>query len=168
MTNYVALLRAVNVGGTGKLMMTELRAACEGCGFKEVRTYVASGNVVFRTNLDEAAVQAKLEAALLGLAGKPVGVMVRTGAEMAAVLAANPFGSAAPNRTVAIFLSAPPPRRLLEGVTGQAGEQIAAGLREIYVHYPGGQATTKLKIAAASSGTARNMNTVAKLAQLAR
>jgi uncharacterized protein (DUF1697 family) len=102
MTRYVALLRAVNVGGTGKLPMTELRAMCEGCSFKDVRTYVASGNVVFKANLDEAAVQAKLEAALQSYAGKPVGVAVRTGAEMAAVLAANPFGAAAPNRIVAI------------------------------------------------------------------
>ena len=43
MTSYVALLRAVNVGGTGKLPMTELRAMCEDCGFKDVRTYIASG-----------------------------------------------------------------------------------------------------------------------------
>lgn len=167
MTSYVALLRAVNVGGTGKLPMTELRAMCEACGFKDVRTYIASGNVVFKADLDEAAVQAKLEAVLQAYAGKPVGVLVRTGAEMAAVLAANPFVAAAPNRTVAIFLQAPPPPRL-DGVTGQAREEIAVGLREIYVHYPDGQADTKLKISNAKSGTARNMNTVEKLAELAR
>ncbi|MGH7074435.1 MAG: DUF1697 domain-containing protein [Stellaceae bacterium] len=161
------MLRAVNVGGTGKLPMTGLRAMCEECGFKDVRTYIASGNVVFKADLDEAAVQAKLEAALQGYAGKPVGVVVRTGAEMAAVLAANPFAAAAPNRTVAIFLSAAPPVDLLDKVTGQVREEIVAGLREIYVHYPDGQADTKLKISAASSGTARNMNTVAKLAELA-
>ena len=147
--------------------MTELRAICQGCGFKDVRTYIASGNVVFKADLDEAAVQAKLEAALQAYACKPVGVVVRTGAEMAAVLAANPFVAAAPNRTVAIFLQAPP-LRPLAGVTGRAREEIAVGLREIYVHYPDGQADTKLKISAASSGTARNMNTVAKLAELAR
>jgi uncharacterized protein (DUF1697 family) len=167
MTSYVALLRAVNVGGTGKLPMTELRAMCEGCGFKDVRTYIASGNVVFKADPDEAAVQAKLEAALQAYAGKPVGVAVRTGPEMAAVLAANPFGEAAPNRTVAIFLKTPPQADLLDKVTGQAREEIAIGVREVYVHYPDGQADTKLKIPAASSGTARNMNTVAKLAELA-
>ena len=167
MTSYVALLRAVNVGGTGKLPMTELRAMCEGCGFKDVRTYIASGNVVFEADPDEAAVQAKLEAALQAYAGKPVGVAIRTGPEMAAVLAANPFGEAAPNRTVAIFLKTPPPTDLLDKVTGQAREEIAIGVREVYVHYPDGQADTKLKIPAASSGTARNMNTVAKLAELA-
>ena len=167
MTSYVALLRAVNVGGTGKLPMTELRAMCEGCGFKDVRTYIASGNVIFTADPDEAVVQAKLEAALQAYAGKPVGVAVRTGPEMAAVLAANPFGEAAPNRTVAIFLKTPPPADLLDKVTGQASEEIAIGVREVYVHYPDGQADTKLKIPAASSGTARNMNTVAKLAELA-
>jgi uncharacterized protein (DUF1697 family) len=73
MTSYVALLRAVNVGGTGKLPMTELRAMCEGCGFKDVRTYIASRNVVFKANLDEAAVQAELEPALQSYAGKPWG-----------------------------------------------------------------------------------------------
>jgi uncharacterized protein (DUF1697 family) len=166
MTSYVGLLRAVNVGGTGKLPMTALRAMCEDCGFKDVRTYIASGNVVFKADLDGAAVQAKLEAALQAYSGKPVGVVVRTGAEMAAVLAANPFVSAAPNRTVAIFLQARPPYPL-DGVIGRAREEIAVGLREIYVHYPDGQADTKLKISVASSGTARNMNTVAKLAELA-
>lgn len=166
MTSYVALLRAVNVGGTGKLPMTELRAMCEGCGFKDVRTYVASGNVVFKTDLDETTVQAKLEATLQAYAGKPVGVVVRTGPEMAAVLAANPFSEAAPNRTVAIFLKTPPSADLLKAVTGQAREEIAIGAREVYVHYPKGQADTKLKIPAAGSGTARNINTVEKLAEL--
>ena len=97
MTSYVALLRAVNVGGTGKLPMTELCAMGEGCGFKDVRTYIASGNVVFKANLDEAAVQAKLEAALQSYAGKPVGVAVRTGAEMAPFL--RPTPSARPRLT---------------------------------------------------------------------
>jgi len=83
------------------------------------------------------------------------------------ILAANPFVAAAPNRTVIIFLQGPPPSPL-NGITGRAREEIAVGLREIYVHYPDGQANTKLKISAASSGTARNINTVAKLAELAR
>ncbi len=103
MTRYVALLRAVNVGGTGKLPMPELRAMCEAAGFTEVRTYIASGNVVFEADKNERAVKAVLEGALEAYAGKPVGVMVRTGAEMQAILTANPFSAAAPNRTVAIF-----------------------------------------------------------------
>ena len=167
MTTYVALLRAVNVGGTGKLPMSELRAMCESLGFAKVRTYIASGNVVFESNLTESTVKSKLERSLETYAGTKVGVLVRTGAELAAVLAANPFQSAAPNRTVAIFLDAPPPTDTLAGVTGQQTEEIALGKREIYVHYGNGMAESKLKIRAAKSGTARNMNTVAKLAEWA-
>ena len=61
MTAFVALLRAVNVGGTGKLPMTELKAMCEELGFTGVRTYIASGNVVFASRKSETAVKAALE-----------------------------------------------------------------------------------------------------------
>ena len=167
MTQYVALLRAVNVGGTGKLAMSELQAMCESIGFAKVRTYIASGNVVFESDLSETSVKARLERCLETYAGTQIGVLIRTGAELAAVLAGNPFRSAAPNRTVAIFLDAPPPTDTLAGVSGQQKEEIALGKREIYVHYGNGMAESKLKIRAAKSGTARNMNTVAKLAELA-
>ena len=165
MTAFVALLRAVNVGGTGKLPMSDLRALCEAAGFAKARTFIASGNVVFESDHSEAAVKTALERALEAYAGKPVGVMVRTGPEMAAVLAANPFPSAAANRTMAIFLDRPPPADALAAVTGRDSEETALGAREIYVHYPDGQARTKLKIPAAKTGTARNMNTVATLAE---
>jgi uncharacterized protein (DUF1697 family) len=167
MTTYIALLRAVNVGGTGKLPMAELRAMCESIGFAKVRTYIASGNVVFESKLSESSVKTKLERCLETYAGKQVGVLIRTGEELAAVLAGNPFQSAASNRTVAIFLDAPPPTDALAGVSGQQTEEIALGKREIYVHYGNGMAKSKLKIQAAKSGTARNMNTVAKLAEWA-
>jgi uncharacterized protein (DUF1697 family) len=167
MTTYIALLRAVNVGGTGKLPMSELRAMCESIGFAKVRTYIASGNVVFESGLSETAVKTKLERCLETHTGMQIGVLIRTGEELAAVLASNPFRSAAPNRTVAIFLDAPPPTDTLSGVSGQQTEEIALGKREIYVHYGDGMAKSKLKIRAAKSGTARNMNTVAKLAEWA-
>src|SRR5262245_41195033 len=104
MTAYVALLRAVNVGGTGKLPMTELTAMCTKLGFKGVKTYIASGNVVFRCDKAETAVKAALEAALQKYAGKPVGVLVRSAAEMAGVLKKNPFKDKPTNYTVAIFI----------------------------------------------------------------
>ena len=167
MTSYIALLRAVNVGGTGKLPMSELAAMCADAGFEAVKTYIASGNVVFRSELDEAAVKTRLEKRLHAYASKPVGVVVRTAAEMAAALAANPFKDAPGNRAVAIFLDETAPADALERVTGQATEVVRLGKREIYIHYPDGQADTKLKIPAAKSGTARNMNTVAKLAEMA-
>src|ERR1700688_643802 len=167
MTKYVALLRAVNVGGSGKLPMTELKSMCESSGFVNPRTYIASGNVVFESKLTEAAVKAKLERCMATYAGKPVEVMVRTGSEMSAVLAKNPFKSRPPNQTVAIFLDERPPKDALKTITGQDTEEMALGAREIYVHYGEGMGRSKLKIPAAKKGTARNMNTVAKLAEWA-
>jgi uncharacterized protein (DUF1697 family) len=87
---------------------------------------------------------------------------------MVAVLANNPFPNAAPNRTVAIFLDNPPSADALASVVGHRDEKIALGVREIYVHYGDRMATSKLRIPAAKSGTARNMNTVAKLVAMAR
>lgn len=167
MTVFVALLRAVNVGGTGKLPMEDLRALCTEVGLAAVQTYIASGNVVFTSRKSEAAIKTALETRLALYAGKPVGVLVRTAAEMARVAADNPFPHRAANRTVAIFLDAPPPKDALKGVSGRRDEEIALGRREIYVHYGDGMGTSKLKIKAALDGTARNMNTVAKLAELA-
>lgn len=163
MPSYIAFLRAVNVGGTGKLPMAELRAMCESIGLSGVRTYIASGNVVFQSRLAEATIKAKLERCLEDYAGKPVGVLVRTGAELAAVLQGNPFKTAAPNRTVAIFLDTPPPPDALAAATGLRTEEMALGTREIYVHYGDGMADSKLKIPVAKTGTARNMNTIATL-----
>lgn len=167
MTTYVALLRAVNVGGTGKLPMSTLVKMCEASGFEQVRTYIASGNAVFRSGLKEPRVKALLEERLASHAGKRIGVLVRTAAEIAAVLAANPFRAAPPNRTVAIFLEAPPPPDALDQVRGKRSERLALGTREIYVVYGDGIANSKLLIPAAAAGTARNMNTVAKLAAMA-
>lgn len=167
MQAYVALLRAVNVGGTGKLPMTELKAMCERAGFKSVRTYIASGNVVFQSTKSEAQVKATLKKALAAYAGKAVGVMVRSAAEMAAVLAENPFAKMPGNRCVAIFLDEAPAADALKQVSGQASEELRLGKREIYGYYPDGQGESKLKIPAAKNGTARNMNTVGKLAEMA-
>jgi uncharacterized protein (DUF1697 family) len=167
MTTYIALLRAVNVGGTGKLPMAELKAMCIDAGFTSVETYIASGNVVFVSKASEAKVKAELEKRLRDYVGKVVGVLVRTAAEMQAVLKDNPFPKAAPNYAYAIFLDEPPPRDALDRASGVNGEEMRLGPREIYVHYATGMGKSKLKIPAAKSGTARNMNTVAKLAEMA-
>src|SRR5690606_26228494 len=103
MTVYVALLRAVNVGGTGKLPMRDLVRICGEVGFASVRTWIASGNAVFESEQSEASVKAALEDGLFRHAAKPIGVLVRTAAELAGILAANPFPDAAPNMIVAIF-----------------------------------------------------------------
>lgn len=167
MVTYVALLRAVNVGGTGKLPMAELRSMCTDLGFANVETYIASGNVVFECDDDAGTVKDTLEARLAAYAGKPVGVMVRTAEEMSAILAANPFPDSEPRFTAVIFLDAPPPPDALELASGQANEMMQLGTREIYVAYPDGMGRSKLKIPAAKSGTARNINTVATLVRMA-
>ncbi len=167
MTAFVALLRAVNVGGTGKLPMTELKAMCEAEGFAGVKTYIASGNVVFTSDKSEAQVKAALEKRLKDYAGKPVGVLVRTAAEMADVLKANPFPDEKPNFTVAIFLDDAPAHDLQDTLKHVADEQVKPGKREIYAAYPSGQGKSKLIIPAAKTGTGRNMNTIAKLVEMA-
>ena len=163
MTAYVALLRAVNVAGTGKLPMAELRAMAQGLGLANVRTYIASGNLLFESALSEREVKAALETQIEAYAGKYVPIFVRTAAEMAAVRAVDPFPDAHGSRHMVYFLDAAPPQETQQTARDQAGELIALGLREIYVYYGDGIRFTKLKLAATKRGTARNMNTVAKL-----
>lgn len=167
MGTYIALLRAVNVGGTGKLPMGTLVKMCGALGFEQARTYIASGNAVFSSRLRERKIKALLEGRLADYAGKPVGVLVRTVEEMAAVLAGNPFRAVAPNRTLTIFLDEAPPPDALGQIRGKRSELLALGKREIYVAYRDGIADSKLVIPCAAAGTARNMNTIAKLAAMA-
>lgn len=166
MTAFIALLRAVNVGGTGALPMAELRALCESAGFAGARTYIQSGNVCFSSPLTEAEVKRALESALAAKMGAPVGVLVRTADELRAALAANPFAGEKPNLTYAIFYDEALPPDALAGVATPGGERLALGARELYVTYPEGMGRSKLKIPRAKLGTARNMNTVAKLVEL--
>ena len=166
MESYVALLRAVNVGGTGKLPMSDLKIMCEELGFANVRTYIASGNVVFNSKLNALKLQTGLEKRLEIYAGKAVGVHIRTAVEMRAVLRANPFPEAAGNRNLVIFLDTTPSPDAISKAVGIVDEKIALGTREIYVHYGEGMGQSKLKIPAAKLGTARNMNTVAKLVEM--
>lgn len=147
--------------------MSDLKAMCLALGFTQVQTYIASGNVVFQSALSESKVKTALEAKLQAYAGKPVGVHIRTTVQMQAVRDGNPFPKAASNRVMAIFLDAPADKAMLTGITGQKDEQIALGLNELYVHYGEGMAQSKLKIPAAKTGTARNMNTVGKLVEMA-
>jgi uncharacterized protein (DUF1697 family) len=86
---------------------------------------------------------------------------------MAEVLARNPFPKATPNHTVAIFLDVAPSKKVLRGITGVNGEEVRLGVREIYVHYGSGMGRSKLKVPGAEAGTARNINTIAKLAEMA-
>jgi uncharacterized protein (DUF1697 family) len=163
MTAYVALLRAVNVAGTGKLPMAELRAIAEDLEFASVRTYIASGNLLFESDKSESEVKAALEKRLEAYAGKLIPVLVRTATEIAAVYAADPFPDAHGSRHMVYFLDNAPAPDTIATARDQAGERIALGTREIYVDYGEGIRFTKLKMAATKVGTARNMNTVVKL-----
>lgn len=147
--------------------MTTLRDLCEAAGFTEARTYIASGNVVFRSDGTEAQTRSALEDRIRVYAGKSVGVVVRTASEIADVLARNPFGDAPGNRVMALFVDGPLPGDPCDGATGAQDEQIRLGMRELFVLYPNGMAATRLRIPSETTGTARNMNTVAKLAEMA-
>lgn len=166
MTGYVALPRAVNFGGTGKLPMTVLAEMCEAAGFSQVRTYIASGNVVFQSDNAEDQVRSALEDRLCAYARKSVGVVVRTASEIADLLARNPFADWPGNRVMALFVDGPLPSDPLDGVTGVKDEQLRLGKRELFVVYPDGMAKTRLRIPSEKRGTARNMNTLAKLAEM--
>ncbi len=166
MKTYVALLRAVNVGGTGKLPMAELREMCEEAGFEAVQTYIASGNVVFESGESVEKCRTVLEASLEDRAGKPVDVFIRTGREMSALVEANPFAGEPGNRVMVHFLAGEPPADLAAGARGRENEAIEPGPDVVYVHYPDGMGRSKFSLDLGPS-TARNMNTVGRLAEIA-
>jgi uncharacterized protein (DUF1697 family) len=165
MTAYVALLRAVNVGGRQLKMEDLKRIACNN-GLDSPRTIIASGNLLFTSSKSESELQEMLETAVTAHMGKPVEVMVRTAKEMADVRAANPFPHLPGNWVYTTFLNQKAPADALAEAKNVTDEQLALGRREIYVAYPGGMGASKLRIPAAAKGTARNMNTVIKLAEL--
>ena len=167
MTVFVAFLRAINVGGTGTLPMKELAALCADLGLQDVRTYIQSGNVVFASHLTERKVQAKVEERLAKKMGKKIDVMVRTAAELRSILAANPFPHGKPAQVAVLFLADRAPKGLLDGLAISGPEEIKLAGREIYIHYPLGIGRSKLKLPAATPvGSARNLNTIAKLVDM--
>jgi uncharacterized protein (DUF1697 family) len=167
MAVHVALLRAINVGGTGLLPMADLRALCTSIGFADVRTYIQSGNVLFRSDLPAGAAAQGLAQVLAERLGKPAGVVVRSGAELAALAADNPFSHAKPNLLMVNFLPDPLPDNPLEGLVAPDGEEVHVGPREIYVHHPNGSGRSRFKLPVLKRATARNINTVRKLAEMA-
>lgn len=167
MTIYIALLRAVNVAGTS-LQMTELKSICENLGFTDVKTYIQSGNVLFRSDETEAKVAEKLDEALGRKFGKNPGVMVRSTEELEAIVQNAPFPEAKPNFLLVHFLPEKTPNDALDKMVAPDGEEAVVAGREIYVHYPIGSGKSKLKLPALKPGTSRNLNTVRKLAEMAR
>ncbi|MGN6573011.1 MAG: DUF1697 domain-containing protein [Pseudolabrys sp.] len=168
MTVYVALLRAINVGGTGKLPMKKLAGLCTDLGFENVKTYIQSGNVVFESRKGEAAVHKALTAALTKALGKPADVAVRSAKEVTAVRQDNPFPKASPAKVGVAFLGKRVTKAMVTNIDIPGKEEVAAGRREVYIHFPDGMGRSKLKLPKAfGPATIRNINTVGKLAAIA-
>lgn len=173
---HVALLRGINVGGRNKLPMAELAALFEAEGCTEVRTYIQSGNVVFAppgpaVGSLAAAISARIEA----VHAMSVPVVLRSAAEMAAVVAANPFlarGADPATLHVAFLSEVPDPTRVarLDPQRSPPDEIVVVGA-DAYLHLPGGMARTRitnayLDRALAVVSTARNWRTVMRLAEM--
>jgi uncharacterized protein (DUF1697 family) len=148
--------------------MIELRELCEDAGFESVTTYIQSGNVVLRSKLTAAKVKQKLEAALKKKMGKPVGVFVRTPAELESIVKRNPFKRAASNRLIVLFLDRAAPKNALGRLEIPGREEVKLSGREVFIHYPDGMGRSKLKTPFAETATGRNLNTVKKLLELSR
>lgn len=165
---FVALLRAINVSGTGKLLMTELKALCEACSFSDVKTYIQSGNVVFKTRLSEPKARATLEKALTKKLGVPASAPLRSADQLEALLAQNPFKKQPASRVLILFMDEAPPAKAVKAVVSPDGEQLHLAGQDLFIYYPNGSGRSKLKLPFAKNSTSRNVNTVTKLAAMAR
>jgi uncharacterized protein (DUF1697 family) len=172
------LLRAVNVGGTGKLPMADFKAALADLGYEEPSTLGAAGSAVIATAARPVAVEAALEADLTSRFGLATEAFARTHAELAAILKANPFAAMArdkPSALIVLFLKGEPTAAgvtaLREKIVGP--EQVEAGPGCLYIAYGAGMGASKLtgqiiERAIGLRGTGRNWNTVGKLAELTK
>ncbi|NBD23322.1 DUF1697 domain-containing protein [Paenibacillus glycinis] len=171
MTNYAALIRGINVGGNNKLPMAELRRELETIGLGRVQTYIQSGNIVFQSALDQATAESEIEQAILRISGIAAKVMVRTDAELDAIVAGCPYADEAKEEGKSVHLSV-----LREPLTPQQIGKLDVGISEldryhidgtaVYCHYPEGMRDSKLAANLGKLGdgvTTRNWNTVLKL-----
>jgi len=179
MTTYIGVLRAINLGAYNKIAMSELRTMLETLGFEDPKTLLLSGNIVFKTATGSSA---KLESMLEQASTKQLKVttdyFVRSAKEWQAIVDENPFKKEAksdPGHLLMMCLrDAPMPaqvKALQESITGR--EMVKAKGRHAYFVYPDGVGRSKLTIqkiekALGTRGTARNWNTVLKLAELAQ
>ena len=174
---HVALLRAINVGGTKKLLMAELRAMFEAAGCADVRTYIQSGNVVFRADPALAErITALIEAEIAATKGFQVPVVTRTAAEWSAVVEGNPFlaAGADPAQLHVGFLAEEPSAARIAELDPDRSPPDAFEVRgrEVYLHFPNGTARSKLTVdyfdrVLGTTITIRNWRTVRKLHEMA-
>jgi uncharacterized protein (DUF1697 family) len=182
MPTYIALLRAVNLAGYGKLPMADLRRLLEGLGFRRVETYIQSGNAVFEASGGADKVRAAIAAGLEKLMGAPAGVMIRTHDDLSRVIAGNPFAAEAAAdgaRVHVAFLAGPAGagaaaalNKIVEKYPGRR-DRFHLADDHIYLHLPDGAAETKfsgktLDKAIGVQGTGRNWNTVLKLREMSK
>lgn len=177
MPGFICLLRGVNVGGRGMIRMAELKALFEKLGFDPVHTVLQSGNVVFGAKTASVAPLAKAigEAMEKELKATP-DIILRTPAELRAVVGANPFKAEAesdPSHVLVQFLGGPADKKAHAKLAALAkdGEKFQIGEREVYLYYAHGMARSKLggptmDKALGTRGTARNWNTILKLLEL--
>jgi uncharacterized protein (DUF1697 family) len=173
MPTYIALLRGVNVGGN-ILKMDRLRELCAKLGAKNPRTYVQSGNIVFEGQGTASHWAATLERKLAGESRLPVSVMVRTAAEMSAVIGGNPFlkeKGIDTKRLAVTFLQQAPAKPALDALAALkiGSERFHCAGKEIYLHSPHGFGDSKLynlEKVLQQRATTRNWNTVTKLCEM--
>jgi uncharacterized protein (DUF1697 family) len=173
-TRYVALLRGINLGKARQVDMTRLREVLTARGHGDVRTHLRSGNAVLDSPLSETALAADLTEAISDEFGFDVPVVVRTGKELAAVVASDPFKKLAtdPARYLVTFMAEEPPKDKVDALPeADVGDYLVRG-RELYLWLPDGIQNTPLASwkwdqLLGIPGTARNWNTVTKLAELA-
>jgi uncharacterized protein (DUF1697 family) len=174
---YLALLRGVNVGGNKMVAMADLRRVLTAMGYDDVTTVLQSGNIVFSGKAAKAtAVETRLETAIEKQLGLRADFHVRTAAEWHAVVAANPFADEAtkdPGHLLVYCFKAPLDGGRVEAlrtaITGR--ERLKADGRHLYMTFPDGMGDSKaaplVDRMLGVRGTARNWNTVLKLAALA-
>lgn len=175
LTPWVALIRAIGPATHKKMSMRQLRERCEAAGLSDVRTYIASGNLLFRSGEDAAIIKGRIDDVIAGH-GLENAVFLRRPHELAALLSNNPFPGATlerPNHVLALFLERPADEEGLAALDRLPGpERIAAVGREVFIDYAEGVGKSKVTPALLERhlkqpGTARNMNTVGKLLDLA-
>ncbi len=178
MGGRVALLRAVNVGGANRLAMADLRIVAENLGYLAAKTLLQTGNLVIEPPTEEpvATTEARLQAALVAHLALNVDVIARTAAEWSATMTANPFEEEARHDSARLVImalkadAAPGGEARLIG-TIRGPEQARLRGRDVFIHYPDGMGASRLTAAVVERalgvrGTARNWNTVQKIAAL--
>lgn len=168
MPTHIALLRAVNVTGSGKLVMAELRERVAAAGFANVRTYIASGNLLVDSAKPAPEVQRQLTAIITAMLRKPATVLLRSPAALARTIAANPFPRAEPSKVLVTFLPKAPGEKSIANVEPTGGEELRLIGKELFIHFPEGMGRSRLRVPLMDIGTGRNLNTVRTLLAMAR